>query len=349
MSDATSSSPPTSTAVLVLGGGCFWCTEAVFKEVRGVLDVESGYSNGQATPPSYEAVCTGHTGCVEVVRLVYDPAQVSTRELLARFDPESAIPDVSGLRGRIADILAAGLSLYALYWVVGVVPPQLYRLRFLLGCLVLTFLLFPSRRTGALLPKQRGGRLWPAMVDLAIVAVALASLVWPLVDYTQFVYRATEPLTIDLVLGSALVVIVLEATRRTTGWVLPLVAGAFLAYAYYGPLLDFVGLGLVAHRGYDLGRLIGTLYMTLEGIFGVPLDVAVLGMGEDGHTASWFPDSPGLAVALAASEPVTWVRPAQAPHLRLTLTLNALLACRQRHLSIAGQVKQQVFAAARQG
>jgi 6-phosphogluconolactonase len=80
-----------------------------------------------------------------------------------------------------------------------------------------------------------------------------------------------------------------------------------------------------------------------------PLDVAVLGMGEDGHTASWFPDSPGLAVALAASEPVTWVRPAQAPHLRLTLTLNALLACRQRHLSIAGQVKQQVFAAARQG
>ena len=80
-----------------------------------------------------------------------------------------------------------------------------------------------------------------------------------------------------------------------------------------------------------------------------PLDVAVLGMGEDGHTASWFPDSPGLDVALSASTPLAWVRPVQAPHLRLTLTLNALLACRQRHLSIAGQVKQQVFAAARQG
>ncbi|MFM8864752.1 MAG: peptide-methionine (S)-S-oxide reductase MsrA [Limnohabitans sp.] len=70
---------------LVLGGGCFWCTEAVYKEVRGVLDVESGYSNGQAQAPSYEDVCTGTTGCNEVVKLVYDPALVSTRELLEVF------------------------------------------------------------------------------------------------------------------------------------------------------------------------------------------------------------------------------------------------------------------------
>jgi peptide-methionine (S)-S-oxide reductase len=70
---------------IVLGGGCFWCTEAVFKEVRGVLDVESGYSNGQASAPSYELVCTGRTGCAEVVKLVYDPAQVSTRQLLEIF------------------------------------------------------------------------------------------------------------------------------------------------------------------------------------------------------------------------------------------------------------------------
>ena len=73
------------TETMVLGGGCFWCTEAVFKEVRGVLDVESGYSNGQETRPSYEQVCTGRTGCNEVVRLEYDPAQVSTRQLLEIF------------------------------------------------------------------------------------------------------------------------------------------------------------------------------------------------------------------------------------------------------------------------
>ncbi|MDO9434666.1 peptide-methionine (S)-S-oxide reductase MsrA [Hydrogenophaga sp.] len=68
--------------VLVLGGGCFWCTESVYKEVTGVTDVESGYSNGQVKKPTYEMVSTGTTGHNEVVRLEYDPAQISTREIL---------------------------------------------------------------------------------------------------------------------------------------------------------------------------------------------------------------------------------------------------------------------------
>ena len=71
--------------VLVLGGGCFWCTEAVYKEVRGITDVESGYSNGHVKQPSYEQVCTGDTGHNEVVRLEYDPAVISTREVLEIF------------------------------------------------------------------------------------------------------------------------------------------------------------------------------------------------------------------------------------------------------------------------
>jgi len=70
---------------IVLGGGCFWCTEAVYVQVQGVRDVESGYSNGHALNPTYEQVCTGTTGHNEVVKLVYDPAQVSTRELLEIF------------------------------------------------------------------------------------------------------------------------------------------------------------------------------------------------------------------------------------------------------------------------
>jgi peptide-methionine (S)-S-oxide reductase len=76
---------PDSLQTIVLGGGCFWCTEAVYVSVMGVTDVESGYSNGQASQPSYEDVCTGGTGSNEVVKLVYDPAQISTREILEIF------------------------------------------------------------------------------------------------------------------------------------------------------------------------------------------------------------------------------------------------------------------------
>ena len=72
----------TAHPTIVLGGGCFWCTEAVYVNVKGVTDVESGYSNGQETAPTYEQVCTGRTGCNEVVKLTYDPTQISTREIL---------------------------------------------------------------------------------------------------------------------------------------------------------------------------------------------------------------------------------------------------------------------------
>ena len=70
---------------ITLGGGCFWCTEAVYVKVRGVTDVESGYSNGQATRPSYEDVCSGRTGSNEVVKLMYDPQDITLQEILEIF------------------------------------------------------------------------------------------------------------------------------------------------------------------------------------------------------------------------------------------------------------------------
>ena len=72
-------------AQATFGGGCFWCTEAVFKELRGVEAVESGYAGGGVPDPSYEAVCTGRTGHAEVVRVTYDPSVVSYRDLLEVF------------------------------------------------------------------------------------------------------------------------------------------------------------------------------------------------------------------------------------------------------------------------
>jgi peptide-methionine (S)-S-oxide reductase len=70
---------------ITLGGGCFWCTEAVYEQVDGVTAVESGYSNGQAERPTYEQVCSGETGCVEVVQVQFDTTRISLREVLEIF------------------------------------------------------------------------------------------------------------------------------------------------------------------------------------------------------------------------------------------------------------------------
>jgi peptide-methionine (S)-S-oxide reductase len=69
----------------ILGGGCFWCTEAVYLEVKGITSVESGYMGGDVEQPTYEQVCTGATGHAEVVKLTFDPAVVSYRDLLEIF------------------------------------------------------------------------------------------------------------------------------------------------------------------------------------------------------------------------------------------------------------------------
>ncbi|MEP6656144.1 MAG: peptide-methionine (S)-S-oxide reductase MsrA [Betaproteobacteria bacterium] len=80
MSAMPSVSTPAETAIL--GGGCFWCLEAVFAELAGVLKVESGYAGGAAANPNYEAVCGGDTGHAEVVRVTFDPQRLSFRDLL---------------------------------------------------------------------------------------------------------------------------------------------------------------------------------------------------------------------------------------------------------------------------
>lgn len=70
---------------ITLGGGCFWCLEAVFQQIQGVLQVESGYAGGHTAQPDYEQVCSGRSGHAEVVRISFDPRQISYRELLDIF------------------------------------------------------------------------------------------------------------------------------------------------------------------------------------------------------------------------------------------------------------------------
>lgn len=90
---AGAGAPGDGGETITLGGGCFWCTEAVFSPVDGVLEVESGYSNGHVERPTYEQVCSGETGHAEVVRVRFDPRRISLAELLEIFlvthDPTS--------------------------------------------------------------------------------------------------------------------------------------------------------------------------------------------------------------------------------------------------------------------
>ena len=71
--------------IAVFGGGCFWCTEAVFADLKGVVSVVPGYAGGDVTNPAYEQVCSGETGHAEVIQVQFDPAQISYNDLLAVF------------------------------------------------------------------------------------------------------------------------------------------------------------------------------------------------------------------------------------------------------------------------
>lgn len=84
-SDMTDGKAEQRREIAVLGGGCFWCLEAVFDGLAGVDSVESGYAGGRDPDPDYEAVCSGQTGHAEVVRVTYDPDVLTFRELLAVF------------------------------------------------------------------------------------------------------------------------------------------------------------------------------------------------------------------------------------------------------------------------
>ncbi len=85
MQAESSAKSPSSTASIVLGGGCFWCLEALYETLDGVQSVVSGYAGGHVANPSYQDVCTGRTGHAEVVRIDYDPAKISLDEILGFF------------------------------------------------------------------------------------------------------------------------------------------------------------------------------------------------------------------------------------------------------------------------
>ena len=201
----------------------------------------------------------------------------STAEgLIAEYDAERPARRLSGKTALFVTTVALGLAVYVLYWTFrpGSVLP--YRMAFLAVVLPLTFLCYRPRGRrrqaagpgGTAAPRSDN----PGVVDWALAALTLAACLYPLIVFDDFIRRAFAPTPLDVAAGVLITLLVLEATRRTIGWVLPAVCAGFIAYAYYGGLLP-VGWSL-GHRGYDVDRIVAAFVMGTEGVYGVPLDVA---------------------------------------------------------------------------
>lgn len=167
----------------------------------------------------------------------------------------------AGLAGQAVTYIAIAMSLFHLYAAYAIVPTQELRYTHVAFTLVLSFLLFP------LAARFRNRVRW---WDIIPGILAVATIVYALWGGDDFTDRATTPDRWDVIVGIIFIVLVLEATRRTTGAIMPVVAVFFIAYAMLGPHLPAPW----THRGYDLSRLVGHLFITLEGIFGVAVDVS---------------------------------------------------------------------------
>jgi TRAP transporter 4TM/12TM fusion protein len=158
-------------------------------------------------------------------------------------------------------VVAVVMSLIHLYAAAGIIMTQVLRGIHVMFVLFLSFLVFPS------LKRFKNRIMW---YDYLLALLAIAPIVYMLVDFEAFIYRSVIPTFWDQFFGIVLILLILEATRRTTGWIMPAIVVAFLVYTFIGPVLPKPW----THREYDIGRVVGHMYMTLEGIFGVPIDVS---------------------------------------------------------------------------
>jgi TRAP transporter 4TM/12TM fusion protein len=200
-----------------------------------------------ADPPSEQLVAVG------------EEARRKAEEFVEQ--EEGAVRRLTGRTQIAITAVAVAMSLYHLYAAYAIIPAHILRATHVGFVLFLVFLLFPAS-------KRSGDRIQPFDVVLSLLGVA--TIAYLLIDFDDFIERAVTPTRWDLFFGVALVLLVLEAVRRTSGWILATVVASFIAYAFVGPYLPSPW----THRGYDVERLVGQLYMTLEGIFGTPIDVS---------------------------------------------------------------------------
>ncbi len=193
-----------------------------------------------------------------------EPAAAVSEERLRQAEAyveaeEGVVNRLSGIAGTVVTSIAVAMTLFHLYAAYDIVPTQPLRYTHVGFVMVLCFLSFPMATRF-----RNHIRWW----DIAAAAASVAILAYALWGGEDFTDRATSPTRLDVVLGVVFTILLLEATRRTSGWIMPFVGLLFIAYAMAGPHLPPPW----THRGYDLSRLVGHLFITLEGIFGVAVE-----------------------------------------------------------------------------
>ncbi|MFZ5631988.1 MAG: TRAP transporter permease [Bacillota bacterium] len=188
---------------------------------------------------------------------------VDVEGLLAKYDRESDYRRLKGLIARVVAAIAVAFSVFQLYTAnFGTLDAHLQRAVHLSFAMALVYLLYPTRRSW---PRNR--LHW---FDAILAVLAAASPLYIVKFYQELVMRAGVMSPTDIVVGTLGVFFVLEAARRVVGWPIVIVASVFLVYAFAGPYIP----GIFAHQGVDLEHLVGHLYFTTEGVFGIPLGVS---------------------------------------------------------------------------
>ncbi len=168
-------------------------------------------------------------------------------------------------RGKVAIIIGViyvAFVAWSLYGAVAPIETYLFRMVHLGFIFALAFLVYPL--------SKKYDR-WTRWLDVAFAILGILTIAYALVDLDAFIRRSTLPDPPDLFFGLAAILLLIELSRRVVGNTFTLVLAAFLLYIFFGPLFP----DAIAHKGYDADRLVGHMFMTLEGIFGVPLSVSV--------------------------------------------------------------------------
>lgn len=167
-----------------------------------------------------------------------------------------------GKEALIVTIIAISMSIFQFYSAgFGMLPAMQHRAIHLSFALVLTFLLFPFS-------KLQSKKI--SIIDYLLALLSISIGLYLFIEYRELIYRAGDPNFLDLLMGFFTIVLVLEATRRVMGWPMVIVALAFLLYAYFGSYMP----GGIAHKGYNLKRIIYHMYLTDQGIYGVAIYVS---------------------------------------------------------------------------